>query len=243
MSKEIVRKKAQDVISTLGRSALHAIAPDDFELYACSLELVNSYGEIEEIFHFPVMPNGIQIGRQSLASIKKTGQGYLSQFSNTFVGKNININGTFGRKFRLLVGDLSNRSLSAAEKQQFDLKIKTGYGAFKLLEKMVEKSFELDEKYNQPRLLIFHNFAINHHHIVEVINFSPTQSMENNMLWNYTLEMKALAEASSLSYNGNKKGHLVNLLAVSALQKSANIVFDNISLQGLERTGAELNLF
>lgn len=242
MSKELVRNKAKDVISTLGRGALHALAPNDFEYYACSLELINYYGEVEEIFHFPVMPSGMQIGSQSLVSIKKTGTGYLSQFSNSFVGKNINISGTFGRKFRILVGDISSRNISSAGKQQFDLKVKTGYGALKIMERMINASFELDEKYNQPRLLIFHNFAFNQNFVVEVINFQNSQSLENNMIWNYNLEMKALADTADFQSSTGSTGHLVTLLAASALQRSINNVFDNISLGGLERTGNELGI-
>ena len=230
MSKEIIRRKAQGVISNIGRAGLHALAPDDFEYYACTFELINYFGETEDIFHFPVMPNGIQIGRQSLVSIKKTGQGYLSQFSNSFAGRSISLSGTFGRKFRLLINNIGGKNLASGGLQQFDLNVKTGYGALKLLERLVERSFELDPVYKMPRRLIFHNYTLNHNHVVEIINFQQSQSLENNMIWNYTLEMKMLADIKEWQNANSKKGHLKDLLAMAALNKSINNILDNVTI-------------
>jgi len=218
MSVEVVRKKAQDTIFTLGRTALHAIAPDDFELYSNTFELIDSQGVIEDIFHFPVMPSGISVGRQSLVNIKKTGTAYISQFNDSFVGRNVNISGTFGRKFRLLItkgigGNVNN--LAGDENiGAFDLNVKTGYGAVKLLERIIESSQKLDN-YGNPKLLIFYNPTINHNHVIEVINFQLQQSLENNMMWNWNIEMKSIANV-------------------------INNIFDNISLEGISNTIKDL---
>jgi hypothetical protein len=235
MSVDFVKRKAQETIFELGRGALHAIAPDDFEFYACTLELVNSAGNIEDIFHFPVMPSGISVGRQSLLSIKKSGSSYLTQFNNSFVGKSISINGTFGRRFRLLlnrgVGNNINDDFGKLKSSKFDLKVKTGYGAMKLLENIIEKSQKLDE-YGQPKYLVFYNYTLNHNHIVEVLNFSLQQSVENNMMWNYSMELKAVAPADALLFSSDNKTHLYNLLAMNALNKATSKILGNITLTG-----------
>jgi hypothetical protein len=241
MSAEVVRRKAMDTIFEIGRGALHAIAPNDFEYYACTFELINSQGVIEDIFHFPVMPSGISVGRQSLVSIKKTGQAYLSQFNDAYVGRSISINGTFGRKFRLLItkGIGGNINDSGKFYQNFDLNVKTGYGALKLMEKIIEQSQTLDE-YGQPKLLILYNSTLNHNNVIEVISFNMQQSLENNMMWNYTMEIKSLANIDDFVFGGNSKKHLYELLAMSVINKSINKVFDNISLEGVQTTAKDL---
>lgn len=241
MSVEVVRKKAQDTIFELGRAALHAIAPNDFELYACTFELIDSQGVIEDIFHFPVMPSGISVGRQSLVNIKKTGTAYMSQFNNSFVGRNISLSGTFGRKFRLLIskGEGSNLNDKSKFFSNFDLNVKTGYGAVKLLEKIIESSQKLDE-YGNPKLLIFYNSTLNHNHVMEVLSFQLQQSIENNMMWNWSIEIKSVANVDDLLFNGDSRRHLVQLLAMSALNKVINKVFDNISLEGIQTTLKDL---
>jgi len=213
MSKEIAKEKATTLARRLGKAAVHAIAPDDFEYYACSFELVDSGFNVKEIFHFPVMPSGIQIGRQSLVSIKKTGSSYLSQFNDSFVGRTFNINGTFGRKFKVIL--VKN-----------DLKFKTGYGALKMLEKIIEESFVVSG--SNPKVLIFNNLSFNQSYVVEVLNFQVSQSMENNMMWNYTLEIKAIANVDNIKMAGHPAKRLVKLLGVDVAQKTANDLFEEI---------------
>jgi hypothetical protein len=240
MSVEFVRRKAQDTIFEIGRGALHAIAPDDFELYACTFELIDSQGVIEDIFHFPVMPSGISVGRQSLVNIKKSGTAYMSQFNDSFVGRNVNLSGTFGKKFRLMISkgegaNIHEKGGTGKLFNNFDLNVKTGYGAVKLLERIIESSQKLDD-YGNPKLLVFYNSTINHNHVIEVLNFQLQQSLENNMMWNWSIEIKSVANVDDLLFNGNSKKHLIELLAVSTLNKVINKVFDNISLVGVQDT-------
>lgn len=234
MSVEIVKRKATEVIFEMGRGALHALAPNDFEYYACTFELINSKNVIEDIFHFPVMPSGISVARQSTLTIKATGQSYLSQFNDCFVGKKISINGTFGRKFRLMVTKEVGQEAGVNTKifQNFDLKVKTGYGALKLLEKIIEDSQMLDED-EQPKFLLFYNHTYNQNNIVEVTNFVVTQSLENNMMWNYTLDMTMLGDISTVVGGFDYKKNLKSLLAMSVLNKGINKVFNNINLDNV----------
>lgn len=234
---DIIKNKAKDIISNSGRAALHAMAPNDFEYYACSLELLKSNGDIEQIFHFPVMPVGISVDDQPLVNIRKTGNSFGVQFSDSYVPKNITINGTFGRKFRLLLSDNSGDDINLQNigkiANNFDLKVKTGYGMTKTFEQILSDLYQLDE-FNSPRFLIFHNFAFNQSTLVEVVSKSFTQSNENNMMWNYSIQMKGIADASKLVIDRNNKRHLKDLLVVSSLQRGANVLFDNINLQSLK---------
>lgn len=212
MSKELAKEKSTTLARRVGKAALHAISPNDFEYYACSFELVDSGFNVKEIFHFPVMPTGITIGRQSLVSVKKTGSSYLSQFNDSFVGRTFSINGTFGRKFRVVLG-------------KKDLKFKTGYGALKMLEDIIEQAYEGKGK---PKFLIFNNLSFNQSYIVEVMNFQTSMSMENNMMWNYTLELKAVADVNEALPKIGSTKRLVKLLAVDVAQRTAQDLFDEI---------------
>lgn len=241
MGVENVKRKAQDIALEAGRLTLHALAPDDFEYYACTFQLEDSYGEIIQIFNFPVMPNSISINRRPLVNIKKTARGYLDQFSTSFPGDVISINGTFGRKFKLLLvneiqkPNYNNPEIPESEKvflkDIFDAKVKTGYGALKLMEKIIKLSTQLDVNGN-PHKLFFFNYAFNEQFLVEPINWSKQQSLENNIMWNYSLELKAIANAKNvlLDRNGSKK--ITNLLATAAIQKSFNKTFNNLTLGG-----------
>lgn len=225
MSVEVVKNKATEFTQNLGRAALHALAPNDFEYYACSFELLSDDYRVLDIFHFPVMPNGISINKQSLVSIKKTGRGYLSQFNDSFVGQTISLQGTFGRKFRLMISTDKGRDLTTGTGGQFDLKVKTGYGAMKLMEGIINQVYKIGNR--NPKLLIFNNLAFNQSFVVEVLNFNPTMSVENNMIWNYSLEMKAIANAANIELSNRSNGRLVNLLAADVLNKTANNLFDD----------------
>ena len=241
MALENVRSKAQEIAINAGRVTLHSLAPDDFEYYAMTFQLENSYGEIIQIFNFPVLPNSISINRRPLATIKKTARGYVDQFSTSFPGDVISINGTFGRKFRLLLTNeiqkpnYKNPEIPESEKvflkDVFDAKVKTGYGALKLMEKMIKMSTQLDEEGNPHRLLFF-NYTFNEQFFVEPISWSKQQSLENNIMWNYSLEMKAIGNAKDLMPKGNGPAKVSNLLKTSAIQKSFNSTFNNLTLGG-----------
>lgn len=227
MDTKIVRERALSISKDLGRGALHATSPDDFEFYACTLELVDSDFNVLDIFHFPVMPTGVNIGRQSLVSIRKTGRGFFSQYNESFVGNTISINGTFGRKFRLMVSTQIGSNFKTGKGGQFDLRVKTGYGALKLMERIINKSFE--SKNGRPLLLLFHNMAFNQSFVVEVLQFNPTQSMENNMMWNYSLEMKALADVNKMDLESSNTNRLVNLLSSSVINSGINDILKNVT--------------
>lgn len=233
---EKAQKKAQAVIGTIGRAGLHAMAPNDFEYYAISFELLKSNGNVEQIFHLPVMPNGISIDGQSIVNIMKTGTATAVQFSDAFVPKNITINGTFGRKFRLLISNNSSEETKGLKQNlsNIDLKVKTGYGSMKVMESVLDKLYILDE-FNLPRFLILHNYTFNQSLVVEVLSKSFTQSVENNMIWNYSIQLKGIADASKLLLGNNGKKSLKDLLLISSMQSGLNKIFSDINIKSVQK--------
>lgn len=238
MGVEAVIRKAQEVTTTVGKAALHAISPNDFEYYALSLELVDAEFNTIQMFNFPVMPNAIQIARASPLNIKKTGYGYFTQYSDTFQAYNISIQGTFGRKFRILI----NKNRDSKDLKGFDLNVKTGYGSTKLLEDICLQSQQMEEKTTESgkesshKFLFFYNLTFNQQFVVEVVDLQFQQSLENNAMWNFTLQLKAIGDVTKIQGFDSKKT-LKNLLLTSALNKSVNNVINNITAGGV----ADLN--
>ena len=195
MTNKEISDNILDLTASIGRAGLHAIAPDDFEYYLCTFELRNSEMEVVDWMNFTVMPNQISVNRTSLVNIKRSQSAMLSLFSDTFPNYDINLSGTFGRKFRL-ISAVTEKGLLG----KVPVKVKTGYGAMKLMEKMIEKSQQTDAD-KKPYLLFFYNYSLNQQFLVEVMNFNPTMSMENNMMWNYSMTLKGLANAGDIIQN------------------------------------------
>ena len=233
-----VVENARGAAATIGRAALHSLAPDNFEYYMCSLELLDSLSRTKGFMTFVIMPNNIMETKTQIASITKTNKGISTLFNSTFVPRDISIQGTFGRKFRLLSGMKDTENVSKIPYfggnlgfsfLQNDVLIKTGYGLTKMLKSMIDKSFELDANSN-PCILIFNNYALNTHYIVEVMQSAFSQSVENNMLWYYNLEMKAVAPASAIKIqtkDSNKK--YLGTVASNAIAKSIGGLLNDVS--------------
>lgn len=215
-------EKFKNAIITGGRATLHAMKPDEFEYYAFTFELLNSDSSVDRIFHFPVNPNAVSINNQSLVTIRKTSQGFISQISNSFVGKTISISGTFGRRFRLMLFRDGDNSTN-------DLKLRTGYGATKMMEEVMNRLYQMD-KLGFPRLLIFHNYAFNQSLVVEILSYQMTQSIENNMMWNWSIEMKAVGDGKSINFSEDRKTELKKLLAENVVSKSINDILGNLTI-------------
>ena len=233
---ESVQRKLQELVITSGRAAVHAQNPNDFEYYAMSFELVDSQFNSLKIFHMPVLPNAISIGRTSPLNIRKTGFGYFTQYSDVFQSYNITLQGTFGRKFRLLI----HKEADDKRLKDFDLNVKTGYGTTKILEDMILQSQEANNVNvdnngkDNHKFLIFYNLTFNQQLVVEVIDMQFTQSLENNAMWNYSIVMKAVGDVTQLRGFDNEKS-LKNLLTNAKLNKQVNSVFNNLTAGGVFR--------
>lgn len=200
-----VAEQSRSVLFTIGKAALHSIAPDNFEYYLCSLELLDSSGNSKGFLSFVVMPNNYLENRTQVATVTKTQSGVTTLFNSTFVPRDISIQGTFGRKLRLLLGmkEVGTAAGIPFFNGQFgkvlgqEVLVKTGYGLTKMLQKMVDTAYKLDDD-GQPHILLFNNYSLNTNYVVEILQDSYSQSIENNMLWYYSLEMKAVAPQSAV---------------------------------------------
>jgi hypothetical protein len=228
MSVKEVANQRLGIIKDIGMAGLHALYPDEFEYYACSFELLDSKNNVKAYFLFPVMPTSISTPENKLVNIKKTSAGVVSLFNTSFNPVDISLAGTFGRKLRIMIGQdaLFSSAFSFSVKggkAQFSSSVKTGYGAMKYMEDMFDKAMELDE-FRRPHRLFFYNPTLNNNYLVEILNFTPQMSMENNMLWNYSINMKALAPAELVDLRTTEERNKSNqkLLGFSLINKSVN---------------------
>ena len=232
-----IRENVISVVDTLGRAALHAMAPDNFEYYMCSLELLDSSKSTKGFMTFAVMPNNILETKTEIATINKTNRGVVTTFNSSFVPRDISIQGTFGRKLRLIIGakEPSNGdktwfgNLMSSGNLGFNIMggnvlVKTGYGLTKMLKKIVDTAYTLDEN-GKPHTLIWTNYALNTSYVVEILQSSYSQTYQNNMLWYYNLEMKAVAPASAIK-SENFGGFMKKISANSIGNAIKNLLGD-----------------
>ena len=209
-----------DAVLTFGKSAVHTIMPDDYEFYLCSLELYNSKKIRVGFISFVVMPDQIAESHSPIQTEVKTHGGIVTVINTTCAPVDISLAGTFGRKWRLV----SNFQDPTKKKNGFlnlnfgkilgmEVGVKSGYGLVKLLDKILQKSQELDD-YGKPHFLTFNNYSFNTAYIVNVSNYTYSQSYEQNMIWNYQLNLRAVGyKPSSI----NKKGNLLGTVASNAI--------------------------
>ena len=219
MSIEIARRKFDELVSgasglvtDAGRLFAHTLFPNDFEYYLFAFELIDGdSGKVTDRFVFPVNPSSESIDKNNIIGIQKSHTGITSYVNNSFVPKPISISGTFGRKFKLM--SFNKRTTTSSEVKgisdvvaDFIPDIKTGYGAIKSMERILEKSRQETEK-GSPYYLLFYNLSFNQAYVVEYTNLNVSQTIDNNMMWNYSLNMTAVADAYSVS---TFKDRLVN---------------------------------
>jgi hypothetical protein len=243
---EIVTKRNDIIFNTIGgedgKAQLHALHPEEFEYYALALELLDSNNETEMFLLFPVMPSSITEDERSINNIQKTLGGVVVNNNNTFVPFDIVLNGTFGKKFRLASGlkdtidsssqpdyfgtgiylpgkTLQNITVTNVKNKAFSETIKTGYGLQKILRKMYRASFKLDAV-GGSRKLLYYNLALNSSYVVEPLNFNSFMNKDNNMMWQYVLNLKAIAPINRLS--SYYKGRLQDITQQNYMNKNAN---------------------
>lgn len=223
---------------SLGKSAAHSLFPNNFEYYLCSFELYDSTNKMIGLLSFTVMPNNMLVNKTQIANITKTNKSVFTIFNDSFVPTDISIQGTFGRKFRLILNDkeiggvgkdLAFGKMLPSVSKPTPVLVKSGYGMTKMLEKMIQASWTLDSN-GLPCFLVFRNYSMNQALIVEVVQHSFSQSMDSNMLWNYALEMKGVAPASILwqdkgNTNTNK---VIGRVLASAGSKSLNNIISSV---------------
>ena len=204
-------------IYSLGKAAVNALFPMDCEFYMIGLELVNSKGLPVDYLAFPIMPSQIKESKPEKTSIIETAGGVVSITSPTFKPRDITISGNFGRGFSMNAGaamsfvalrystitgvyhkeDMqANNYAARATHTSPNPFIKTGYGFIKVLEAILDKAQGVDER-GLPMRLHFYNPAFGNNYIIDPIACEFHQDKQSsNMIWNYSLTLKASAPLS-----------------------------------------------
>ena len=224
-----------NMAKSIGGQALASLYPNDFEWYMVALELADSDDNTIDYLTFPIMPDSISKTEPTRTNIKKS------------MPQEINIKGSFGRQFKILINpkpdvsiNSSSKSVSAGKYHLFDitkksgsisglafsnfnLNVKTGYGVMKILQAMASKSVGLDDK-GKPLRLYFYNMALGESYLVAIppsgVQFS--QDLSKNMIWNYNLTLIALAPLEAVSNKNNKS--LLDKLLPSMIQTGVSEV-------------------
>lgn len=207
-----------------GKSAVHALAPDDYEYYLCSLELYNTDWERKGFLSFVVMPDQYSESRTPIQTIVKTHNGIVTTYNPSFSPIDINLSGTFGRRFRLL----SNFQDPAKNSGGFlnlnlgsflgggNIGVKSGYGLSKILHHILECSISGDvTRDNRAFFLILNNYSFNTSYVVNVINYSFQQNIGQNMMWYYNLGLRAVSYKPQTIKQ--KNSNLFNTVAYNAI--------------------------
>ena len=229
-----VAKQLIDTALNVGKAAIHAAMPDDFEYYLCSLELVNHKDERKGFLSFSVMPEQISESYTPIQTMIKTHNAVVTLFNDSFAPVDINIAGTFGRKIRLLLnykdpwiqtGGRQFLALNFGKVAGVDVGVKTGYGMTKILQHILNVSSKTEAESGKPYYLKFYNYALNTAYLVDVVNYTVNQSMGSNMIWNYQMTLRAVAPLSSFSNVGNKMKNLLPEVAANSIANGVtNIV-------------------
>lgn len=175
------------------------------------------------------MPEELRIREPEISNIRKTAGGISVLTNPTYVSKEISLSGSFGRKFRFLLGNqVSNfgaaynyqSALAEAKNLKFDNTIKTGYGVTKALMALLDKARQLTPQ-GTPYQLFLYNAAYNDNHLVECVEKSVNQDMGTNMIWRYNLAFKSIGPADQIR-NTPAGEILQNQMVFDLLQKTLN---------------------
>lgn len=221
------------LLADLGKGTLNALYPDEFEYYMMSLELADYKDQTIEFFSFPVLPKNFSEVEQTDTNIKKTLSSVTSIKSTGFIPRDLRISGNFGRSLKFLLGSEfingsaftlsaeqgSGDAETSQEAQVFSNIIKTGYGCFKMLESILRKSKKTDE--GLPRRLYFYNPAVGNSYLVEFMEMNKSTSQEENMIWGYSLFLRAIAPLSSL--RDSSSGSIAKTNSKNAVNNFINV--------------------
>lgn len=246
-----ITNKLNSALKSLGRTALAAAFPRDFETYICSLELADSKDNTIDSFIFPIMPNNITKTELKRETILNTAGGITVLNSPIFTPQQINIRGDFGRNFKILISsktgasllgaafsipggayqliDTTGKSTTSIKSSDFDPSVKTGFGCIKILQSIISKSNGLDEN-GSPFRLYFYNLALGESYLVVIppSGITYSQNMNRNMIWEYNLNMTAIAPLEAISKT-KAKSSTVTICASSEIQKGVNTLATTIA--------------
>lgn len=235
-SKSVVNSSvtsATNTVMNIGMALAHTLSPDNYEYYMCSLELIDCYRKQIGFISFVVMPNNLSESITPIQTQTKTKNGIVTLFNDSFTPVIISLQGTFGRKFRI-----ATNITDPSDKKNFfngnigkiagtNIMVKSGYGLSKILKFILDKTTTLD-KDQRPFLLIFNNYAFNTSYVVDVINYTFNQSIENNMMWFYDMQLKAIAPGSSIRANRQKNSQLLKTVISNSIAQGLENIINNV---------------
>lgn len=245
-----INRRIQDIIDQQvvgsvadGRSILHTLFPNDFELYMMALELTTFEGDTIDFFTFPVMPSQISKSEIHRTNVKKGLRGITIINSDSSTPSEISIRGNFGRSFKFLfnqggsnpgvikairyanasgVGSVEDVNSNIIDiRPSFSPDLKTGFGCIKILQSIISKS-QGHENGKSFRLHLY-NLSLNESYLVTttknplVIN----QDENSNMLWNYTLNLVILGDLSKIDFGSSVKSSF-QLISSDVIQRTVN---------------------
>jgi hypothetical protein len=228
-----LRNKLLTSSTQIGRVALNAQFPNEIEAYLLSLELVNSVGKTIQYFSFPVMPSQIQKTEPSRINVKKSASGVTVLSSNAFTPQDITIKGDFGRGLKLLLQPVMEAEEGVAFSgisfgtNSLSASIKTGYGAIKILQNIIQKTTKLD-KLGKPFRLYMYNMALGENYLVvpSPAGLSLNQTYDKNTIWQYSITFNILSKLEDLKSYNKKESPTVLL---GAVQSGVNSLAGEIS--------------
>jgi len=232
----IVNKYTQ-LIKDLGRSAVSSLYPNDIEYYLCAFELVSSDGT-ESYFMFPIQPSSIQKSEPTRTNIKKSLAGVTVLKNSSFIPQELSLKGNFGKRFKIISG-LDGVAFNKSKKNnvKFDVptlsnSIKTGFGAIKILQKILADSNKFDSV-GKPKKLYFYNLGLGESYLVTVSPFgiSFSQTEDTNMIWQYNISLTILSPLSVVTGIGSDVMSANRaILSRGAIQKTINAVANDVRL-------------
>lgn len=228
----------RSLVKNLGRAAVSSFYPNDIEYYLCAFELVTSQGT-EGYFVFPIQPSSIQKNENTRTSVKQSLSGITVLRNSSFTPQELTIKGNFGRRFKILsnLDGVAFQPSSASKRKgitfqtpEFSGSIKTGYGATKLLQKILSDANEVDNL-GKPKKLYFYNLGLGESYLVVIppqgITFS--QAEDTNMIWQYQISMIILAPLGDVT-NVDVKSSNSNIMSKGAVQNFLNTVAKEVKL-------------
>lgn len=120
--------------------------------------------------------------------------------------ENIDIINEQGNKETVKEGQIE--TVVIKHKKIFSEQYKTGYGSIKIVERIFKRA-QSSDAYNKPYRLIFYNLSLNSNYLVEPLNLQISQTREQNLIWSYSMQLKAIAPAQFIMdkehYKNSKK--------------------------------------
>ena len=215
-------------IFSLGKEELHKKFPRDFELYMCALELVDSNNNPVDFFTFPIMPNNISKSESEATTMQHSFSGITIFNKSGFIPDELNIQGDFGRSFKLIPFEKDNNEAPQAYKvppelglaisdgyytsdsinadspkkvMSFPYGITTGYGCIKILQSIIHKAKSRSQT-GETYKLYFYNPALGENYLV-IPNKNPLSFSQNvqssNMVWQYNLNLLIIADMDDVT--------------------------------------------